>query len=201
MDLDKIGGVMGAIKMASGKPEKPKNSGWGLLIVGIFLAVVGVFLVLAPENIIKVEGSRIFLYVPLVFGVVFIIAGIVSIITNKKKQQELASMKNSGVRYQGIIVGVNRTGLSTNDQYGNMVEQNDVVIEVQTPQGVKQTKVRLSGVGDYSFIKYRQNPTPITVYGDASDLNKLVADEDEVIAATSSIVEGMGEIFNRHQDQ
>ena len=197
MDLDKIGSVMGVTKMVSSKPEKSKNSGWGMIIMGIVLIVIGLALVLAPESMIKIDGDRIVLFVPLIFGVVFTIAGVASVVINKKKQQMLATMKNSGVRYQGYIVGVHRTGLSTSDNYNNMIEQNDVIIEVQTPQGVKRTKVRLSGVGDYSFIKYRQNPTPITVYGDPSNPDNLIADENEVIAVANSVVEGIGEALKQ----
>ena len=83
MDLDKIGSVMGVTKMVSSKPEKSKNSGWGMVIMGIVLIVVGLALVLAPESMIKIDGDRIVLFVPLIFGVVLTVAGVASVVINK----------------------------------------------------------------------------------------------------------------------
>lgn len=104
MDLDKIGSVMGVTKMVSSKPEKSKNSGWGMIIAGIIFMMVGLALIFAPESMIKIDGDRIVLFVPLIFGVVFTIAGVASVVMSKKKQQMLATMKNSGVRIKDILL-------------------------------------------------------------------------------------------------
>lgn len=91
MDLDKIGSVMGVTKMVSSKPEKSKNSGWGMIIAGIIFMVVGLALIFAPESMIKIDGDRIVLFVPLIFGVVFTIAGVATVVMSKK---ETANARN-----------------------------------------------------------------------------------------------------------
>ena len=200
MDLNKIGDIMGAVNMVSGKPQKSKNSGGGMIFVGIVLIIMGAIIAFVPNDAVNIKGDKWVLFVPLLLGIVFVVSGVVSIILNKKKQQAISVAKSSGIKYQGYIAGVQRTGSRISNEYGVMVEQNNVIIEVQTPQGIKHAKVRLAGVGDQSFVKYRQNPTPITVYGDPSNPDNLIVDEDEVLAVTNSIAEAVGEIINHNKE-
>ena len=124
------------------------------------------------EGIIAISGTTMFLYLFPLVGAAVIVWAIVGFIVSLKRGAGINRLKQTGIKLQGVITGVENTGRNGAVRIGVSATDQSGHVRTFVSDGI-------SG-NTFSLVNYQTNPIAMDVYIDAANPNNYYVDLDDV---------------------